>query len=76
MRGGEPTGMASLAVDVTESRRAEAALRASEERYALAAQGANDGLWDWDLELDRIYLSPRWKAHRQPSRSPRYWKLP
>ena len=39
----------------------ERALRESEERYALAMEGANEGHWDWDMASDRLFLSSKMK---------------
>ena len=55
-------GVALLCHDVTEHAEAEQALRRSEGRLALAAEGANDGLWQLDLRNKEFYVSARWKA--------------
>jgi diguanylate cyclase (GGDEF)-like protein/PAS domain S-box-containing protein len=35
--------------------------RVRERRYALAARGAEDGLWDWDLRGKTVFRSARWR---------------
>jgi len=48
--------------EITQQKQTSAALRASEERFSLAVEGANDGIWDWDIETGKAYFSPRWKT--------------
>ena len=43
-----------------KTRRLDRERRAHQARFALAVSGTNDGIWDWDLETNKTYFSPRY----------------
>jgi diguanylate cyclase (GGDEF)-like protein/PAS domain S-box-containing protein len=55
-------GVTLLCRDITQRVQAEQAAKKNEARLALAAEGANDGLWEWDLRTQELFVSGRWKA--------------
>ena len=75
---GRAVRWAGSVADIDVHKQTEAALRRSEERYQLAVAGANQGLWDWDLESDTLFLSARAQAFMglepgEPLRPRREW---
>jgi PAS domain S-box-containing protein len=57
-------GALTIAALLRQLRRVESserALRESEERYALAMEGANEGFWDWHIHADRLFVSQKMK---------------
>ncbi|MBI5716898.1 MAG: PAS domain-containing protein [Burkholderiales bacterium] len=73
-----PVRWAGSLSDIDAQKKAEEALRRSDERYQLAVAGSDQGLWDWDLESDSLFLSPRaqqllWVESGAPQRPRREW---
>jgi diguanylate cyclase (GGDEF)-like protein/PAS domain S-box-containing protein len=64
LRAIEGTGGTVVLIHTQDAtaRRANGGWRVGEDRYALAVEGANEGLFDWDLQTGRLHLSPRFKA--------------
>ncbi|MCC5644141.1 GAF domain-containing protein [Nostoc sp. CHAB 5824] len=54
-------GLSVYFQDITERRRTAQALRESEQRWQLALNGNNDGIWDWNLKTNEVFFSTRWK---------------
>ncbi|HEY5620020.1 MAG TPA: PAS domain-containing protein [Vicinamibacterales bacterium] len=59
--GGPVVRIVGTHLDLTEQKRADGALRENEERLKLAFAGAQEGVWDWNLETGAVVYSSRWK---------------
>jgi PAS domain S-box-containing protein len=57
-KAGRAVRLVGAVADITRRREIEQALRDSEERYALAMQAVNEGVYDWNLAAGDIYYSP------------------
>ncbi|MEQ1515580.1 MAG: PAS domain-containing protein, partial [Usitatibacteraceae bacterium] len=58
-RDGNFAGAIAVVNDLTERKRAEAALLASEEQLKFALEATHDGLWDWNIQTGEVHLSPQ-----------------
>ena len=68
----------TLMEEIQSRERITQALKISQERYALAAKGSNDGIWDWNLVENQVHYSSRWKSllgyeDAEISSSPQEW---
>lgn len=58
----ESVGFLGMATDISQIQKAKKALLESEERWQFALEGAGEGVWDWDLESEAVFISPKSKV--------------
>ena len=61
---GQLVGYVGTLTDISDRKRAELALHESEERWQLALRGTHDAIWDWNVQTNTVFFSPRWKEMR------------
>lgn len=76
---GQVMGIVGFSRDISDRKRTELALAEAELRWSMAMRGANDGIWDWNLQTDHVFYSERWKTMLgyipdEISDSPDEWK--
>ena len=54
------SGIARAIRYAIDRKKAEETIRASEERFALALQGTQEGVWDWNIETNAVWYSPQY----------------
>ncbi|GAB4537568.1 MAG: hypothetical protein Tsb0014_26450 [Pleurocapsa sp.] len=60
-QNGQPLQMVGVDLDITKHKQLEEQLRQKEERWQLALQGNNDGLWDWNIQTNEVFFSTHWR---------------
>ncbi|MEF3191845.1 MAG: PAS domain S-box protein [Campylobacterales bacterium] len=58
---GEITHYIGYLIDITHQHELEEERSLWQQRFEMAWDGANDGLWDWDIASGKVYFSTRWK---------------
>lgn len=59
---GQVMGTVGFARDISDRKRTELALAEAELRWSMAMRGANDGIWDWNRQTNKVFYSERWKT--------------
>jgi PAS domain S-box-containing protein len=57
---GEITALCGVSTDITHQNRRQRELQRLNERFELAVESANLGVWDWDMTTDEVDFGERW----------------